>query len=84
MCVKKSPKDLRGDIATWEKEDSWETSGEVSMVTLRFYFSSLKIFSIIIMYYIQEGGHLLSHRSRRRGKDDFPFANFLVDWDGAV
>ena len=28
-------KDLRGDIASWEKEDGWETSGEVRVVTLR-------------------------------------------------
>ena len=32
---KVSFKDLRGDVASWEKEDGWETSGEVNVVTLR-------------------------------------------------
>ena len=31
----KSPKDLRGDVARWENEGGWETSGEVKLVTLR-------------------------------------------------
>ena len=35
LLGEKSLKDLRGDVASWEKEDGWETSGEVNVVTLR-------------------------------------------------
>ena len=29
-------KEVRGDVASWEKEEGWETVGEVKIVTLRF------------------------------------------------
>ena len=31
--------DLRGDVASWEKEDEWETVGKVETVVLRLFFS---------------------------------------------
>ena len=32
-------KDLRGDVASWEKEDEWETVGKVETVMLRLFIS---------------------------------------------
>ena len=28
--------DVRGDVASWEKEEFWETVGDVKIVTLRW------------------------------------------------
>ena len=44
--------DIQGDIASWEKEDEWETVGKVDAVMLRF----LTIITIMMMpCHSQEG-----------------------------
>ena len=86
--LKKSPKDLRGDVASWENEGGWETSGEVNLVTLRckklpflhhHHWHHHHHRQKSHCYHVtQEGGHLLIHRSKRRRKDDLPSSNELV------
>ena len=68
-------------MASWEKEDGWETVGDINVVTLRWLI--VIPFTIIIII-LKEGGYLLCDWAKRRRKDDFPSKNVLVDWEGSL
>ena len=36
QTIKNKFQGVQGDVASWEKEDGWETVGKVNLVKLRF------------------------------------------------